>query len=133
MSFLCHACAQWGPPFLAYRLDSTRLDKKCRNLQKVHSSDDGISLPLAMVPNFCIDKKLGFVSPSCAVSFPRIGIGQMVSAIFKKHTPASCESYRPIPFVIIGHQLFATRLLRTLTLAGADATIWPTQLGFSTG
>ena len=33
--------------------------KKCRSLQKVHSSDDGISLPLAMVPNFCIDKKLG--------------------------------------------------------------------------
>ena len=52
---------------------------KCRNLQKVHSSDDGISVPLTMVPNLCIDKKLGFDSPRCAVSFPRIGIGQMDS------------------------------------------------------
>ena len=31
--------------------------KKCRNYQKVYSSDDGISLPLFMVPNLCIDKK----------------------------------------------------------------------------
>ena len=53
--------------------------KKCRSLETVHSSDDGISLPLAMVPNLCIDKKLGFDSPRCAVSFPRIGIGQMDS------------------------------------------------------
>ena len=53
--------------------------KKCRNYQKVYSSDDGISLPLFMVPNLCIDKKLGFDSPRCAVSFPRIGIGQMDS------------------------------------------------------
>ena len=52
---------------------------KCRNLQKVHSSDDGISVPLTIVPNLCIDKKLGFDSPRCAVSFPRIGIGQMDS------------------------------------------------------
>ena len=37
--------------------------KKCRSLRKVHSSDDGISLLLAMVPNLCIDKKLGFDSP----------------------------------------------------------------------
>ena len=119
----------------SWRTGSTRLDstKSVEIFQKCIPSDDGISLPLAMVPNFCIDKKLGFDSPRCAVSFPRIGIGQMVSAIFKKQTPASCENYRPIPFVIIGHQLFATRLLRTLTLAGADATIWPTQLGFSTG
>ena len=47
--------------------------KKCRSLQKVHSGDDDLSLPLAMVPNLCIDKKLGFDSPRCAVSFPRIG------------------------------------------------------------
>ena len=53
--------------------------KKCRNYQKVFSSDDGISLPLFMVPNLGIDKKLGFDSPGCAVSFPRIGIGQMDS------------------------------------------------------
>ena len=45
----------------------------------MHSNDDGISLLLAMVPNLCIDKKLGFDSPRCAVSFPRIGIGQMDS------------------------------------------------------
>ena len=32
-----------------------------------------------MVPNLCIDKKLGVDSPKCAVSFPRIGIGQMDS------------------------------------------------------
>ena len=32
-----------------------------------------------MVPNLCIDKKLGFDSPRCAVSFPKIGIGQMDS------------------------------------------------------
>ena len=43
------------------------------------SSDDGISLLLAMVPNLCIDKKLGFDSPRCAVSFPEDGIGQMDS------------------------------------------------------
>ena len=54
--------------------------KKCRNFPNVHSSDDGIiSLFLTMVPNLCIDKKLGFDSPRCAVSFPRIGIGQMDS------------------------------------------------------
>ena len=45
----------------------------------MHSSDDGISFPLAMVPNLCIDKKLGFDSPGCAVSIPGIGIGQMDS------------------------------------------------------
>ena len=33
----------------------------------------------AMVPNLCIDKKLGCDSPRCVVSFPRIGIGQMDS------------------------------------------------------
>ena len=43
------------------------------------SSDDGTSLLLAMVPNLCIDKKLGFDSPRCAVSFPEDGIGQMDS------------------------------------------------------
>jgi len=32
-----------------------------------------------MVPNLCIDKKLGFDSPRCAVSFPEDGIGQMDS------------------------------------------------------
>ena len=32
-----------------------------------------------MVPNPCIDRKLGFDSPRRAVSFPRIGIGQMDS------------------------------------------------------
>ena len=57
----------------------SHLAKKCRRLQKVHSSDAGISLPLAMVPNLCIDKQLGFDSPRCAVSFPRIDIGQMDS------------------------------------------------------
>ena len=53
--------------------------KKCASLREVHSSDDGISLLLAMVPNLCIDKNLGFDSPRCAVSFPKIGIGQMDS------------------------------------------------------
>ena len=43
------------------------------------SSDDGTSLLLAMVPNLCIDKKLGFDSPRCAVSFPEDGNGQMDS------------------------------------------------------
>ena len=54
-------------------------DKRRRNLQKVQSTDGGISLPPAMVPNLCIDRKLGFDSPRCAVSFPRIRIGQMDS------------------------------------------------------
>ena len=45
----------------------------------MQSSDGGISLPPAMVPNLCIDRKLGCDSPRCAVSFPRIGIGQMDS------------------------------------------------------
>ena len=45
----------------------------------MQSSDGGILLPPAMVPNLCIDRKLGFDGPRCAVSFPRIGIGQMDS------------------------------------------------------
>ena len=32
-----------------------------------------------MVPNLCLDKKFGFDNPRCAVSLPRIGIGQMDS------------------------------------------------------
>ena len=32
-----------------------------------------------------------------------------------------------------GHKLFATIGLRTLTAAGADAGIWPTQFNFRTG
>ena len=39
----------------------------------------GVGFPLAMVPSLCIDKKVGFDSPRCAVSFPKIGIGQMDS------------------------------------------------------
>ena len=50
-----------------------------KDLQKVHSSDDSLSLLLTMVPNLSIDKKLGFDIPKCAVSSPRIGIGQMDS------------------------------------------------------
>ena len=53
--------------------------KRRANLQKVQSSDGSISIPPAMVPNLCIDRNLGFNSPRCAVSFPRIGIGQMDS------------------------------------------------------
>ena len=53
--------------------------KRRKNLQKTQSSDGGILLPPAMVPNLCIDRKLGFDSPRCAVSFPKIGIGQMDS------------------------------------------------------
>ena len=44
----------------------------------MQSSGGGISLPPPMVPNLCIDKKLGVDGPRCGVSFPRIGIGQMV-------------------------------------------------------
>ena len=57
----------------------------------------------------------------------------VVSAIFKKGDPASCENYRPISLLAIGHKLFATILLRRLKAAGADARIWPTQFGFRTG
>ena len=53
--------------------------KRRKDLQKAQSSDGGILLLPAMVPNLCIDRKLGFDSPRCAVSFPRIGIGQMDS------------------------------------------------------
>ena len=53
--------------------------KRRRNLQRVHSSDGGIWFPSPMVPNLCIDKKFGFDKPRCAVSFPRIGIGQVDS------------------------------------------------------
>jgi len=53
--------------------------KRRKNLQKVQSNDGGILLRPAMVPNPCIDRKLGFDSPRCAVSCPRIGIGQMDS------------------------------------------------------
>ena len=41
----------------------SHLAKSVEVFEKVHSSDDGISLLLAMVPNLCIDKKLGFDSP----------------------------------------------------------------------
>ena len=57
----------------------------------------------------------------------------MVSAIFKKGDPASCENYRPISLLAIGYKLFATILLRRLNAAGADARIWPTQFGFRIG
>ena len=57
----------------------------------------------------------------------------VVSAIFKKGDPASCENYRPISLLAIGYNLFATILLRRLKPAGADARIWPTQFGFRTG
>ena len=86
---MVNACTPQGEPILGtggekkyvhwFRMQfqiSFTSGKKCRSLRKVHSSDDGISLLLAMVPNLCIDKKLGFDSPRCAVSFPRIGIGQ---------------------------------------------------------
>ena len=90
---MVNACTPQGEPILGtggekkyvhwfrmkFQIALTSGKKKCRSLQKVHSSDDGISLPLAMVPNLCIDKKLGVDSPKCAVSFPRIGIGQMDS------------------------------------------------------
>jgi len=83
---MVNACTPQGEPILG-----TSGEKKnwimyivlflhaMRNLQRVQSSDGGISLPPAMVPNLCIDKKLGFDSPRCAVSFLRIGIGQMDS------------------------------------------------------
>ena len=46
--------------------------KKCRNFPNVHSSDDGIiSLFLTMVPNLCIDKKLGFDSPQVRGLLPK--------------------------------------------------------------
>ena len=51
----------------------------CRNLERAQSSDGGISLFPAMAPNLCIDKNLGFDSPRCVASFPKIGIGQMDS------------------------------------------------------
>ena len=57
----------------------------------------------------------------------------VVSAIFKKGDPASCENYRPISLLAIGYKLFATILLRRLKATGADARIWPTQFGFRTG
>ena len=57
----------------------------------------------------------------------------VVSAIFKKGDPASCENYRPISLLAIGYKLFATILLRRLKDAGADARIWPTQFGFRAG
>ena len=57
----------------------SHLAKGVKNFQKAQSSDGGILLPPAMVPNLGIDRKLGFDRPSCAVSFPRIGIGQMDS------------------------------------------------------
>ena len=89
---MVNACTPEGEPILGtcgekkyvhwFRMQfqiSLTSGKKCSRLRKVHSSDAGISLLLAMVPNLCIDKRLGFDSPRCAVSFPRIGIGQMDS------------------------------------------------------
>ena len=89
---MVNACTPQGDPILGtggekkyvhwYRLqfqNSLTSGQKSKKFRKVHSSDDDISLPLAMVPNLCIDKKLGFDSPRCAVSFPRIGNGQMGS------------------------------------------------------
>ena len=45
----------------------------------MQSSDGGISLLPATVQNFGIHKKVGYDGPRCAVSFPKIGIGQMDS------------------------------------------------------
>ena len=89
---MVNACTPQGEPILGtggekkyvhwFRMQfqiSRTSGKKCRSLQKVHSSDDSLSLLLTMVPNLSIDKKLGFDIPKCAVSSPRIGIGQMDS------------------------------------------------------
>ena len=57
----------------------------------------------------------------------------VVSAIFKKGDPASCESYPPISLLAIGYKLFVTISLRGLQAANADARIWPTQFGFRAG
>ena len=65
---MVNACTPQGEPILGtggekkyvhwFRMQfqiSLTSGRKCTNLQKVHSSDDDISLPLAMVPNLCID------------------------------------------------------------------------------
>ena len=59
---------------------SPHLAKSVKNLQKVHSSDDDISLPLAMVPNLCIDKRLGLIVPGVRSPSPTRSVnGQMDS------------------------------------------------------
>ena len=65
--------------YIGFACNFSHIWEKAKKSSKVHSSDGGIWLPLAMVPNLCLDKKFGFDNPRCAVSLPRIGIGQMDS------------------------------------------------------
>ena len=53
--------------------------RRCGKLERVQSSDGGISFPPAMAPNLSIGDKLGLDSPKSVASFPKIGIGQMDS------------------------------------------------------
>ena len=53
-----------------------------------------------------------------------------VTAIFKKGDVSSCDNYRPISLLPIGHKLFASVLLRRLKAAGAERRVWSSQFGF---
>ena len=47
--------------------------------QRVQPNVGGILPPPAMTPNLCIDRERRFDNPTCAASFPKIGIEQMDS------------------------------------------------------
>ena len=65
--------------FLSDLAKGVEISKKCIPVMMVFPFFSFGFFPLAMVPSLCIDKKVGFDSPRCAVSLPKIGIGQMDS------------------------------------------------------
>ena len=57
----------------------------------------------------------------------------LVAAVFKNDDPCSCENYRPISLISVGHNFFVMIWLTCLRHAGAKRGIWPTQFGFRRG
>ena len=68
-------------------------------LTSVQSSDDGISLPPPMVPNLCLDKKLGFDGPRCVASFPRTGFLYRVLCPPAKQTSVDTQTLKYLSLV----------------------------------
>ena len=63
-------------------------------------------------------------------SLPDDWLVAMVSLIYKKGDPASCDNYRPICLLSIGLKAFAAMLKQRLVDAGAEDRLWPSQFGF---
>ena len=57
----------------------------------------------------------------------------MVSLIYKKGDPASCDNYRPISLLSIAYKVYAAMIKNRFLDAGLESTLWPSQFGFRTG